>query len=75
MKKLMLFYRRVISPFLHVGFGAHGGCRFQPTCSEFAEEAIAHMGLFRGGFRALKRILRCHPFSRGGYDPVISTGR
>jgi len=44
-------------------------CRYQPTCSEYAARAIAARGLIRGGLLALWRLLRCNPFSRGGYDP------
>ncbi len=47
-----------------------GVCRFQPTCSHYAYEAIAKHGPFRGGWLGLKRLVRCHPFSPGGYDPV-----
>jgi putative membrane protein insertion efficiency factor len=45
-------------------------CRFYPSCSAYAIEAIEKRGLFFGGLKAIKRILRCHPFSAGGYDPV-----
>ena len=45
-------------------------CRFVPSCSQYAMEAIAHLGLVKGGWRALTRIVRCHPFNPGGYDPV-----
>jgi hypothetical protein len=45
-------------------------CRFQPTCSQYASEAIEKKGLFRGAILSVKRVLRCHPFSKGGYDPV-----
>ena len=57
-------YQRVISPVLPPS------CRFQPTCSHYAITAIERFGLFRGGWLALKRIGRCHPWNPGGYDPV-----
>ncbi|MDZ7860477.1 MAG: membrane protein insertion efficiency factor YidD [Candidatus Krumholzibacteriota bacterium] len=58
-------YRTAISPY-------HSPtCRFVPTCSKYAEDAIAKYGVVRGGYKSMKRLLRCHPFSsRGGYDPV-----
>ena len=62
---LIRFYQRHISPC----FPAR--CRFRPTCSAYAFEAIQKYGAFRGGFLALKRFLRCHPFYKGDwYDPV-----
>lgn len=68
MKKLFLavirFYRRYISPHLPPM------CRYYPTCSCYAIEAIETHGAFRGGLMAAWRILRCNPFSVGGYDPV-----
>ena len=65
-------YRRVLSPMLHgVGFGGGiSSCRFQPTCSDYAEVAIARFGPVRGTLLALRRIARCHPFSKGGLDQV-----
>ncbi|MEA3272667.1 MAG: membrane protein insertion efficiency factor YidD [Patescibacteria group bacterium] len=48
----------------------HGFCRFHPTCSEYAYQAIEKYGLIKGGFKALHRVLRCNPFSKGGNDPV-----
>ncbi|HAF15364.1 MAG TPA: membrane protein insertion efficiency factor YidD [Blastocatellia bacterium] len=68
MKSLLIaflrFYKLVISPFLPAS------CRFFPTCSEYASEAISRYGALRGTALALRRLLRCHPFSAGGYDPV-----
>ncbi len=57
-------YKRVISPLLP------RACRFEPTCSVYAREAIARHGLARGAALAARRLLRCHPFNRGGFDPV-----
>lgn len=45
-------------------------CRYVPTCSEYAMEAVERYGALRGSFMALVRLLRCHPFAKGGYDPV-----
>jgi len=61
---LLLGYKRLISPLLPAS------CRFVPTCSEYAAEAVARHGLLRGSVMAAWRLLRCNPFSRGGYDPV-----
>jgi uncharacterized protein len=49
-------------------------CRFVPTCSEYAMEAVERYGAVRGGVMALWRVLRCHPFAAGGYDPVLRVG-
>lgn len=48
----------------------HNTCRFIPTCSEYAIEALSKYGFLKGWFLAIKRILRCHPFGKKGYDPV-----
>lgn len=63
-------YQLVISPLLHAIAGPGAGCRFTPTCSEYARIALERHGLFRGGWLALRRILRCHPFGGSGHDPV-----
>jgi len=63
-------YQRCLSPVLHALFGSGGGCRFVPTCSCYGIEALERHGVFRGVWLLTKRILRCHPFSEGGYDPV-----
>lgn len=49
----------------------YGYCRFNPTCSEYAYQAIDRHGLIKGGWQAFKRLLRCHPWSAGGNDPVL----
>ena len=64
MLALIAFYRNCISPF------TPPTCRFTPTCSQYAVEAIQKHGPFKGGWLALRRILRCHPFGGSGYDPV-----
>lgn len=58
------FYRACISPMLPPA------CRYVPTCSQYAVEAVMKHGILRGGWLALKRILRCHPWGGSGYDPV-----
>ena len=58
------FYRRNISPL----FKTH--CIYRPTCSEYAVQAIQKYGVKKGSWLAFKRIVRCHPFHKGGYDPV-----
>ena len=61
-------YKRLLSPML-----PHA-CRFVPTCSEYAMEAIELHGVLRGGLLAMKRLLRCHPFAKAGFDPVPRDG-
>ncbi|KKR91916.1 membrane protein insertion efficiency factor YidD [Candidatus Falkowbacteria bacterium RIFCSPHIGHO2_02_FULL_42_9] len=51
-------------------FYPHGFCRFSPTCSEYAIQAVEKYGLFKGGVKAFWRVLRCNPFNSGGFDPV-----
>ena len=61
---LLGVYKAMISPFLPPA------CRFEPTCSEYAREAIEKYGALKGTWMGLKRILRCQPFCKGGHDPV-----
>ena len=61
---MIRFYRRGISPL------TPSACRYTPTCSAYAEEAIQKYGAGKGGWLTLRRILRCHPFGGKGYDPV-----
>ncbi|MDR1006886.1 MAG: membrane protein insertion efficiency factor YidD [Bacteroidales bacterium] len=61
---LIRFYQAAISPHLP------SACRFTPTCSQYAIEAIRKHGAFKGGLLSLRRILRCHPWGKSGYDPV-----
>lgn len=67
-KKLIIFliivYQRYISPI------KPKSCRFYPTCSEYAKLSIEKYGIVKGTIKAIKRVLRCHPFNPGGYDPV-----
>ncbi len=68
---LLAFYKRWLSPALHAV--SPGGCKFLPTCSEYAAVAIATHGPLRGCALAAWRLLRCHPFTPGGFDPVPGT--
>jgi putative membrane protein insertion efficiency factor len=61
---LIRIYRKFISPL------KPPSCRFYPTCSQYAIDAIEKYGAVKGTFMAVKRILKCHPFHPGGYDPV-----
>ncbi|BAP58277.1 membrane protein insertion efficiency factor YidD [Candidatus Tachikawaea gelatinosa] len=61
---LIFLYKKIISPML----GPH--CRFQPTCSEYALQALKKSNIITGNWLIIKRILRCHPLNLGGYDPV-----
>jgi len=61
---VLRIYKLMISPWIMPA------CRFTPTCSEYASDAVQQYGALRGSGKALKRLLRCHPFHRGGWDPA-----
>ena len=61
---LIYIYRNFISPF------TPASCRYEPTCSSYAQQALKKHGVLKGGYLAGKRILSCHPWGRSGYDPV-----
>ena len=61
---LLRFYKSAVSPYLG------NNCRFTPTCSEYAMQAVEKYGAAKGSWMALRRLLRCNPFCKGGYDPV-----
>jgi hypothetical protein len=63
--RLLRGYKWLVSPMLPPS------CRYVPTCSEYAMEAVERYGAMRGGAMAIWRVLRCHPFVKGGYDPVV----
>jgi putative membrane protein insertion efficiency factor len=67
---LIQTYRLVVSPAQVYLFGAQGGCRFTPTCSQYAMDAIREHGVLDGTLLAARRICRCHPFGECGHDPV-----
>jgi len=64
---LLRAYRWIVSPLLPPA------CRYVPTCSEYAMEAVERCGVIRGSAKAAWRVLRCHPFTRGGLDPVVKS--
>ena len=68
MRKIIIFliekYQKYISPILG------NNCKYYPTCSEYAKQAIEKYGAFKGSFYGIKRILKCNPFSKGGYHPL-----
>jgi len=76
MKRLALIliklYQKTLSPDhgLVQGFFPHGACKYRPTCSQYMYDAVQSFGILKGSVLGAKRILRCHPFATGGYDPV-----
>ena len=71
MKHILIF---LINVYQSIPFASHRYCRYTPTCSVYMEEAINRFGVFKGFYLGIKRILRCNPLSKGGYDPVVKEG-
>lgn len=67
MKKILI---KLIELYQKIPFRSHYSCRFIPTCSEYTKEAIIKYGSFKGSIMGIKRIIKCHPFGKFGYDPV-----
>ena len=67
MKKIIL---KLINLYQRTPLSSHKMCRFTPTCSEYAKQAITKYGVLKGLFLSIKRILKCHPFGKYGYDPL-----
>ncbi|NMM62034.1 membrane protein insertion efficiency factor YidD [Clostridium sp. P21] len=68
MKGFLIFFIKLYKKYISPLKGPC--CRFYPTCSQYALDALEKHGVLKGGFMAIKRILRCNPFNKGGYDPV-----
>jgi hypothetical protein len=72
---LIWLYRKLVSPVLPAIFGPSCGCRFHPTCSHYAAEAVRTHGAIRGAGLAARRLLKCTPLHPGGFDPVPAPGQ
>ncbi|MBQ6477323.1 MAG: membrane protein insertion efficiency factor YidD [Bacilli bacterium] len=72
MKKILI---KLIKMYQMMPLNTHKMCRYTPTCSEYAIEAIDEYGSLKGTYMAIKRVLRCNPFGRYGYDPVIKRSK
>ncbi|MDG1242385.1 MAG: membrane protein insertion efficiency factor YidD [Opitutae bacterium] len=72
---LVRIYQLILSPMKQILFGSNCCCRFQPTCSCYARSALLQYGFWRGWWYAFRRILRCHPWHPGGYDPLPSLNK
>jgi len=67
LQTLLKIYKKIVSPLIHLI--PYSGCRFYPTCSDYFSQSIKKHGIFKGGFKGIKRIIKCNPFYKGGYDP------
>ena len=67
MKKIMI---KLITLYQNTPFSSQGNCKFTPSCSEYSKQAYQEYGFFKGSYLTIKRILRCNPWNKGGYDPI-----
>ncbi len=72
---LVLIYKMLLSPVKNAFIGQYAACRFHPTCSTYACECFRNHGFWVGGYYSVRRILRCHPFHPGGYDPAPASAQ
>lgn len=71
MKKISIYFLTLYKKYISPIFREEGYCcKYYPTCSEYAKQAIEKYGFIKGSFYSIKRILKCNPFSKGGYDPL-----
>ncbi|MFA7209339.1 MAG: membrane protein insertion efficiency factor YidD [Parcubacteria group bacterium] len=81
MKKIVLLFIRIYQKTISLDHGIFSrfsntlGCRFHPTCSEYTYQAVERFGIFKGVWLGSKRVLRCHPWNDGGFDPVPGKDR
>ncbi len=68
--KTILLYKKIVSPILH-RLAPNCSCRFFPSCSEYGYKAVKKYGAIKGAWKTLKRVIRCNPFNKGGYDPMV----
>lgn len=68
MKKIFIFIIEIYQKYISPNIGKN--CKYYPTCSEYTKQAIEKYGVFKGSFYGIRRIFKCNPFSKGGYDPL-----
>ena len=71
---LIRMYQVIISPMKLFLFGSHSSCRFYPSCSNYAKDSFLRFGVVKGAYLLINRVCRCHPWNKGGVDPVPNEG-